>query len=215
MSTLGLGKPRGDITLGTVERDLKEPDVGRHDLRGHRDLVHSVSALHLELQIDVDALIDHFITLVANCVTLNCTSLGTPQKNFLDPSLQQVLGVLTATSWSKFVGGLGSLTTASVDALELLDNCGCVTERRLDAVHTTLGKIVDGLLALQRLCLQTDIKETRFAKFDGRPVVAGLTRLMKALAIEGRSVVLLNGIASLSQLDDLSDLGVGPVSEKK
>ena len=219
LSTLGLGE---DITRERVERDLNEPIVGHSDdfhirqldLRRHRDVVHSTSTLNIELQGEVDALIDLFITLVAKCVT-NCAGLGTPRKNFLDASLQSVVGLLTATNWSTFVGGLDSLTTASVDALKLLDNCGCVTDRKLEAVYATLMKIVDGSLALQKLCRQ-GMKGMK-SGLDGRPVVVGLTRLMKALAIEGRNVVLLNGVgsASLSRLiDELSDLGVGPAAEQ-
>lgn len=199
LSTLGLGRIRGVIAVEGLGHELNDPvnmllddlQIGPHDLR-RREIFVQNRLTHLTLQANVDALIDLFITLVGECGTRNFTNIGAPQRNFLNASLQQVVGVLTATSWSKFVGGLDRLTTGIVDALKLLDNCECIADRKLEGVYRYLTEVVDASLALQRLCQQVDMSDT--LEVNGQPMVMGLTRLLKELAIERRSAAVLNGI---------------------
>jgi hypothetical protein len=200
LSSFGLGAIKGVVILGGLGHELNEPvnrlldglQIGPHDLR-RRQVVQNRSTLHSALQMDVNALVDLFIALVGECGTLNCTSRRTPQKDLLDASVQEVVGVLMATSWSKFVGSLDHLTTTSIDALKLLGDCECVAERKLEGVYISMVKVVDASLALQRLCRQMDIIGAKVGGVDGQPVVVGLARLLKALRNEGRRVVVSNG----------------------
>jgi hypothetical protein len=113
--------------------------------------------------------------------------LGTPQGDFLDTSLQQLVGVLTATSWSNFVGCLDHLTIASIDALKLLDKCECIAERKLEEVYRYMTEVL-----MHRLLCKGYVGrwtcETEVGGVNGQPMVVGLTRLLKALGIEGRNV---------------------------
>jgi hypothetical protein len=223
LSTLGLGGIKGVITVEGLH-ELNEPvnglldGLGPHDLRRrekHQGVAQS-RLTHSTLQLDVDALVDLFIALVGECVTLNCTSLETPQRDFLDASLQQVVGVLNSTSWSEFVGGLDYLTIASVDALKLLDNCECIAEKKLEEVYRYMAEAVGTSLALQRLCRQMDMSGTEVGMINEQPIFVGLTRLLKALGIEGRSAVVLNPIDG-GHLDRVvnDNIGVGAPEERR
>jgi len=193
LSTLALEGIKG-VAVEGMGHELNEPvnmllddlQIGPHDL--HRREPDQGILIHLTLQANVDALIDLFITLVGECGTRNCTNIATPQRDFLDAILQQVVEVLTSTTRSKFVGCLDRLTTEIVDALKLLDDCECIADRKLEEVYRYMTEILDASLALQKLCRQVDMSDTLgVGGVNGQPMVVGLTRLLKALAIERRS----------------------------
>jgi hypothetical protein len=176
--------------------------IGPQNLRRRENHQIDGRLAHLTLKADVDALVDLFIALVGECGTVDCTLPGTPHRDFLDASLQQGVGLLTAPSWSKFVGGLDLLTSATVDAQKLLNTCECIAERGLEEVYRYMTEVVDVSVALRRLCRQIDMSETKADGVQGQPIVVDLTRLLKALGIEGRSGLVVDNLG-LGPSDDI------------